>query len=407
MTRPAFLHPFARPAAEEFITIVRGEGAAVFDAAGRRYVDALASLWYCNVGHGRTEIADAVAAQLHVLENYNCFDQFTNEPAEAITAELAAMSPVPGARVFLTSSGSEAVDSALKLARLSFSQQGRPEKHVLVGRSNAYHGVTFGGLSLQGIAPNKVGFGPLLDTVHHTGHHDLDEAEALFGEHGDRIAAFIAEPVQGAGGVHPPEPGYLAGLRRLCDEHDALLIFDEVITGFGRLGGWWGADRYGVVPDLVTFAKAVTSGYQPLGGVLVGPRVLGPLEADPTFVLRHGHTYSGHPAACVAATANIAILRDEGLVDRAEPIGRVLGGGLERLCDEGLVAGVRGVGAIWAVDMVDGVSHLAVRDAMFERGVIVRPLGASTIAFCPPLVIGVDDLALCLDALADAIADQA
>lgn len=406
MTVPAFLHPFARPAAERFVTIVRGEGAAVFDEAGRRYVDALASLWYCNVGHGRAEIADAVARQLHVLENYNCFDQFTNEPADAIADELAAMSPVPGARVFLTSSGSEAVDSALKLARLSFSQQGRPEKHVLVGRSNAYHGVTFGGLSLQGIAPNKVGFGPLLGPVHHTAHHDLDEAEALFAAHGDRIAAFVAEPVQGAGGVHPPEPGYLEGLRRLCDAHDALLIFDEVITGFGRLGTWWAADRYEVVPDLVTFAKAVTSGYQPLGGVLVGPRALAPLEADPAFVLRHGHTYSGHPAACVAARANLAILRDERLLERAGPIGDTLGSGLARLRDEGLVGEVRGVGAIWAVDMLDGVSHLAVRDAMFDRGVIVRPLGPSTIAFCPPLVIDDDDLAQCVDALAEAVGNR-
>jgi len=239
--------------------------------------------------------------------------------------------------------------------------------------------------------------------VHHTARHDLDEAEALFAEHGDRIAAFITEPVQGAGGVHPPEPGYLQGLRRLCDEYDALLIFDEVITGFGRLGTWWGADRYDVVPDLVTFAKAVTSGYQPLGGVLVGPRALAPLEADPAFVLRHGHTHSGHPAACVAASANIAILRDEHLLDRAGSIAESLGGGLKRLRDEGLVGEVRGVGAIWAAEMVDGVSHLAVRDAMFDRGVIVRPLSASTIAFCPPLVIGDDDVALCIDVLAGAV----
>ena len=398
-----FLHPFAKPAAEDFITIVRGEGAAVFDAAGRRYVDALASLWYCNVGHARPEIADAVDAQLRTLENYNTFDIFTNEPAEQIAATISALSPVPDARVFLTSSGSEAVDTALKLARMTFTRLGQPDRHVLVGRQHAYHGVNYGGVSVQGLPLNKEGWGPLLGPTAQIDHDDLASAERLFEERGHEIAAVIAEPVIGAGGVYPATAEYLRGLRKLCDEAGALLIFDEVITGFGRLGSWFASEFYGVTPDLITFAKAVTSGYQPLGGVIVGPRVRDALEADRDFLLRHGYTYSGHPAACVAALANIKILRDEHLLERVPHIAGRLGGGLQALADDGLVAEVRGEGAIWAMAMTDGVSALDVRTAMLDLGVIARPIGTAAVAFCPPLMIGEDDLDLCLDASRQAL----
>lgn len=399
----AFLHPFARPAAEEFITIVRGEGAVVYDAHGRRYVDGLASLWYCNVGHGRREIAEAVGAQLARLEAYHTFDIFTNEPAEEVAATIAALAPLPEARVFLTCSGSEAVDTALKLARLTFSLEGQPHRHVVVGRHHAYHGVTYGGLSVQGLPLNQEHFGPLLEHVHHIAHDELGEAEAVFAEHGERIAAVIAEPVIGAGGVHPPPEDYLLGLRKLCDEHGALLIFDEVITGFGRLGAWFASDHYGVTPDLITFAKAVTSGYQPLGGVIVGPRVRAALEADESFVLRHGFTYSGHPAACVAGIENIRILREERLAERAAPIGRVLGGGFSELVADGVAAEVRGEGGIWGLGMLEGVSAVDVRAALLARGVIARPIGTATLAFCPPLVIGDDDLERCVTATGEAL----
>jgi adenosylmethionine-8-amino-7-oxononanoate aminotransferase len=399
----AFLHPFARPAAEDFVTIVRGEGAAVYHATGRRYVDGLASLWYCNVGHGRREIAEAVGAQLARLDAYHTFDIFTNEPAEAVTATIAALAPVPEARVFLTCSGSEAVDSAIKLARLTFSLAGEAHRHVVVGRHRAYHGVTYGGLSVQGLPLNQQHFGPLLEHVHHVAHDDLGEAEALFDAHGERIAAVIAEPVIGAGGVYPPPDDYLLGLRKLCDEHGALLVFDEVITGFGRLGTWFAAEHYGVTPDLITFAKAVTSGYQPLGGVVVGPRVRAALESDESFVLRHGFTYSGHPAACVAASENIRILRDEGLLGRAAPIGEVLGAGFAGLVAEGLAAEVRGEGGIWGLGMLEGVSAVDVRAGLLERGVIARPIGTDTLAFCPPLVIADDDLERCVTATREAL----
>jgi putrescine aminotransferase len=402
---PTLLHPFARPAATRFVPIVRGEGAAVFDADGRRYVDGLASLWYCNVGHGRPEIAEAVARQMRVLENYNLFDIFTNEPADALADAVAGLSPVPGARVFLTSSGSEAVDTAVKLARATFQRSGQPQRQLVVSRTLGYHGTNVGGTALQGLPLNRDGWGRLLDDVVTVPHDDIEAARDLFAERGGEIAAVVAEPVIGAGGVHPATADYLGGLRALCAEHGALLVFDEVITGFGRLGAWFAAAYHGVVPDLTTFAKAVTSGYQPLGGVIVGARVRAVLEADDTFVLRHGYTYSGHAAACAAGLANLAILKDEGLLDRVAPIADRLGGGLRELHRTGAVAAVRGEGAIWAVDMVEGTDAVAVRDAMLDRGVIARPIGSATLAFCPPLVIGEDDLDLCVSALAGALAD--
>ncbi len=405
MTLSPFLHPFAKPTASEFITIVRGEGAAVFDDTGKRYVDGLASLWYCNVGHGRPEIVEAVTRQMEVLENYNTFDIFTNQPAEDISALVAALSPVPDARVFLTGSGSEAVDTALKLARLTFSRGGQPRRQILVGRALAYHGANFGGVSVQGLPLNQQGWGELVGQVAQIDHDDLARAEALFDEHGDEIAAVIAEPVIGAGGVYPATVEYLRGLRKLCDEAGALLVFDEVITGFGRLGSWFAAEHYGVTPDLITFAKAVTSGYQPLGGVIVGPRVREAIEDDPDFVLRHGYTYSGHPAACAAALANLAILRDDRLLDRVPILAQQFGHGLGALAEDGLVAEVRGEGAIWAVAMPESVSAFDVRQGLLDRGVIARPIGAGAVAFCPPLVIGDDDLELCFESLRAALVD--
>lgn len=395
---PALLHPFAKPARTDFDRIVGGEGAHVWDDRGRRYVDAMGSLWYCNVGHGRAEIADAVAAQLRTLDAFHLFERFTNPPAEALADRLADLAPMPGARVFFTSGGSEAVDSALKLVRLA-----RPGRTIVVSRTPSYHGVTYGATTLTGLAPNRAGVGPLVDDVVQVGKDDLEATAALFAEHGDRIAAVFAEPVVGAGGVYPPAPGYLSGLRDLCDRYGALLVLDEVISGFGRLGTWWGAQRYGVTPDLVTFAKAVTSGYQPLGGVLVGRAVRAALEADPDLVLRTGHTYSGHPAACAAGLTVLAITQREGLVDRATVVGDRLGAGLAALAADGLVAEARGDGAVRAVGLHPDADAVTVRDAMLAGGVIVRPIGTSTIAFCPPLVIDLADVDRCVGVLADAL----
>jgi len=402
MTVSAFLHPFARPAAQpgDFINIVRGEGAHIFDDTGKRYIDGMASLWYCNVGHGRREVAEAVSAQIMKLEAYNTFDIFTNEPAEELATELAAHAPMPDARVFFTSGGSESVDTAMKLARIAQVQAGHPERTVIISRVQSYHGVNYGGMAATGLPLNQAGFGTMLGDVVQVPQHDLDAMGAACAQHAGRIAAIITEPLQGAGGVHPPKPGYLQGLRALADQHDAFLIFDEVICGFGRLGTFWGAQHYGVTPDLVTFAKGVTSGYIPLGGVLVGPAVRGPLEADSTFILRHGYTYSAHPTACAAALAVLKIMRDEGLVDRAPRIGARLSKGLFELQAAGKLADVRGAGAVWAVGLNEGTNPMTVRAHMVANGAIGRPIPPSTIAFCPPLVIDDNDIDVLVEALA-------
>ncbi|MCB1005171.1 MAG: aspartate aminotransferase family protein [Acidimicrobiales bacterium] len=405
MALSPFLHPFAPPAKDEadFVTIVGGEGAEVWDDRGNRYVDAMASLWYCNVGHGRAEIADAVAEQMRTLAAYHCFDPFTNEPAERLSADIAARAPMDDARVFLVSSGSEAVDSALKLARLAQGLLGRPQERIVGSREFAYHGVTYGGMSAQGLPANQAGYGDLVPGHVTVPNNDIEALASVFAQQGDQIAAVIAEPVQGAGGVFPPAPGYLEGLRRLCDQHDAFLIADEVITGFGRLGQWFGSAHFGIRPDLVTFAKGVTSGYLPLGGVVVGPAVRAPLEADPSFLLRHGHTYSGHPAVCVAADKSMEITEREELLPAAERIGLRLSSGLRALEADGLVQDVRGEGGVWAVSLGEGRDVAAVRDAMRVDGVIVRAVPPNHLTFCPPLVVTDAQLDRCVDVLERAV----
>ena len=391
---PALLHPFARPAApaDSFVRMVRGEGALVYDGAGRRYVDAMASLWYCNVGHGRAEIADAVARQLRELETYHCFERFAGPGAEELAERLVSIAPVPGSRVFLTSGGSEAVDTALKLSRAAHTQAGQPERTIVISRAPSYHGVTYGAMALTGLPANQAGFGRGMADVVQVPKNDLDAVRAVIAAHPGQVAAVFAEPVIGAGGVWPPAPGYLQGLRALCDEAGAHLVLDEVITGFGRLGSLFGGGHYGVQADLTTFAKGVTSGYVPLGGVLVAPSVHQPLAADPTYILRHGYTYSGHSAACVAALACLDITEREGLVDRARLIGERLGPQLAALLTDGLVADARGEGALWAVSVPAGVDPVAVRNRMLDLGVVVRPIAPTTLAICPPLVISGDDL---------------
>jgi putrescine---pyruvate transaminase len=336
---------------------------------------------------------------MRALACFHTFEKFTNEAADALCHELVGLAPLPGSRVFLTSSGSEAVDSAIKIARFSHSVGGQPQRQLVISRAPSYHGVTYGALAATGLALNQEHFGTMLGGVVQTPKDDLDAVARIFEQRGAEVAAVIAEPVIGAGGVYPPAPGYLQGLRALCDRHGAWLILDEVICGFGRLGRWWGAERYQVRPDLSTFAKGLTSGYLPLGGVLVGPSVLAAMDTDPAAVLRHGHTYSGHPTACAAGLAALEITRREGLLDRADKIGQRLSAGLRALADEAQVADVRGDGAVWAVGLADGVDAPTVRDRMLRHGVIARPIGASTIAFSPPLVISDEEIDRCVAGL--------
>jgi len=404
MTGP-FLHPFAKPARPAFIRLVSGQGATVTTDSGQVLIDGMASLWYCAIGHGRREMAEAVATQITSLEAYSAFDPFTTEPADAVSARIAALSPIRDARVFLCGSGSESIDSAMKLARVAHVQAGHPERTVIISRTRGYHGTNYGGTSAQGIAPNKVGYGTLLEDVIQVDADDIEAMSIAVEQNKGRLAAIISEPVQGAGGVFPSTAEYLQGLRRLCDDNGAYLIFDEVITGFGRLGEWFGATHYGVTPDMITFAKAVTSGYQPLGGVICAPSVTAPLESDKDFILRHGYTYSGHATVCAAALKNIDILDSENLLPRALEIGARLDAGLSALAADGTIAGVRGRGAVWAAALRPDQDAIKIRDRMLELGAITRAINDCN-TFCPPLVITDAQLDTLLDMFATAAAGR-
>ncbi len=412
MALPSVLHPFAVPVrpAEDFLEIVRGEGCRVYDADGRAYLDGTASLWYCAAGHGRREIIDAITAQLSKLEAYHTFARFTNRPeqrlAELITEELQ---PIPNARVLFTCGGSEAIDSAIKLVRAGHKAAGDGGRSVFLSRHYSYHGVMLGGTSAGGLPANRDPFGTLLPDFYQVARDSLEamrEAVAYYGP--ERIAAIMAEPVIGAGGVFPPPEGYLQGLRELCEESGALLVFDEVITGFGRLGSWFGSHHYGVTPDVTTFAKAVTSGYQPLGGVVVGPRLREWLESDPSYLLAHGNTYGGHPTCCAAGVANVELLRAEDLPARAAAAGARLRAGLDGLLGHSGVVEVRGEGLMQAVGLSVPGSAGAFTEALLERGVIGRGLPyANSVAFSPPLIISdeeVDELVAATSSALDELA---
>jgi putrescine---pyruvate transaminase len=409
MAVPHVLHPFAVPIrpAEDFLEIVRGEGCRVYDADGRGYLDGTASLWYCAAGHGRREIIDAICAQVGELEAYHTFARFTNRPEQRL-AELLIdeLQPIPNARVLFTCGGSEAIDSAIKLVRAGHKAAGDGGRSVFLSRHYAYHGVMLGGTSAGGLPANRDPFGTLLPDFYQVGRDSLEAMRDAVEYYGpDRIAAIMAEPVIGAGGVFPPPEGYLQGLRELCEECGALLVFDEVITGFGRLGSWFGSHHYGVTPDVTTFAKAVTSGYQPLGGVVVGPRLREWLEADPSYLLAHGNTYGGHPTCCAAGVANIELMRAERLPERAAAAGARLRAGLDGLRGHSGVADVRGEGLMQAVGLNAPLTAGGFTEALLERGVIGRGLPyANSVAFSPPLIISdeeVDELVAATAAVLD------
>lgn len=415
MADTSFWHPFAAMGAvrsAEFV-LTHADDVWVDDAAGRRYLDATASLWCVNVGHGRQAIADAVHAQMSKLATYQTFGDFTNEPAQALTSRLAALAPVPGAKIFLVSGGGDAIDTAAKLSREYFARSGRPERTVLIGRTHAYHGTHGFGTALGGIPPNRLAapFVPDVVTVAH------DDAEALDKEiehlGAERVAAFLAEPVIGAGGVIPPPPGYLERAREVCTKHGVLFVADSVICGFGRLGSWFGVERFGIEPDMIVFAKGVTSGYLPLGGLVVHERVAEPFWAPGAAPFRHGATYSGHPAACAAAMANLDIMESEGLLERAMTLEGELYAALSTLRDHPLVAEVRGgVGVLGALELdpariaADPGITPRVGMAIRQRGVLVRPM-ATALAFSPPLTLQTAHLDLLVEAVRGGLDDAA
>jgi adenosylmethionine-8-amino-7-oxononanoate aminotransferase len=401
-------HPFADMAAVrrgEFV-IVRGEGVWLFDESGRRYLDGSASLWYCNVGHGRTEIADAVAEQMRQLEAWSIFGNYATPPALDLADAIAERSSVEGAKVFLTTGGGDAIDTAAKFARLYWQVLGQHDRLHVISRTNGYHGTMAFGTSIGGMEGVRAGYGPLVPS---TSQVEWDSPEALAEEiervGAERVAAFFMEPVIGAGGVFPPPPGYVERVAEICRDAGVLLVCDSVICGFGRLGTWMGFERFGIEPDLVTFAKGVTSGYMPLGGVVVSGRVADPFWSEPgRITVRHGQTYAGHASVCAAALANISIMEREGLVTRGSELESELHDTLSSLADHPLVGEVRGgTGMMTGIALdpaalaADPALTLKASAAVREHGgVILRALGQA-LAVSPPLTIGSDEIRLIHD----------
>ena len=398
----ALLHGFSLPSKSEtdFINIVSAKDCTLVDDQGKQYLDAMASLWLCQIGHGNSKVVNAIKDQLDRLQTYNTFDPFTNTPASQAAEAVRRVSPHPNGRVFLGCSGSEAVDSALKLSRMFHQRRGDSDRQIIVRRNAGYHGVNVGGTSVQGIEPNRVGWGDLLPHVIEIPNDDIEEAATLFAEHGSRIAAVICEPVQGAGGVIVPPDGYLSGLRRLCDQHGSLLIFDEVICGFGRTGQWFASQTFDVTPDMITFAKGVTSGYLPLSGVIISEALNDELVSDEAAKLMHGYTYSGHPTAAAAAIANLEVIESENLVGEARRIGDEMHAGFSALLGDEIINSFRGIGGIWACEI--GKDAIPARDMMISNGVVCRGIGEA-LAFCPPLIITDDEIGQIFDTLSDVL----
>lgn len=424
------MHPFTDHKAlakKRARIITRAEGVYIEDADGKRILDGMSGLWCVNAGYGRDELVDAAATQMRELPYYNNFFQCAHPPSIELARMITELAQPQFNRVFFAGSGSEANDTIVRMVRRYWDLKGQPGRHTIISRKNAYHGSTVAAASLGGMKPMHEQSGlPIPDIVHVDQPYWFDSDRSLdpdaFGiemarkieekihEIGpDKVAAFIGEPIQGAGGVIIPPDSYWPEVQRICDEHDILLISDEVICGFGRLGEWFGADYFGTRPDFMPFAKGVTSGYLPLGGVLVSDRVADVLiEKGGEFF--HGYTYSGHPAACAVAIANINILKRENLVARvADDIGPYLQERWKTLAEHPLVGEARMTGLMGAFEIVDDKAALTrfdeqyeagvkVRDILIDMGVILRAVG-DTIICAPPFTLSHDE--------ADTIVDTA
>ena len=399
----AFWHPFSDMHAVETdreLVVDRGEGVHVWDEEGRRYLDATASLWYCNVGYGRDEIADAAQAQLRRLPAYSTFGDFSNRPAIELAERVRALAPVEDSKVFLTSGGSDSIDTATKMARRYWQLLGETERTLLITREHAYHGMHIAGTSLAGIEANAAGHGPLVGDVAKVGWDSptaLRDAIAAAGP--ERVAAFFCEPVIGAGGVFAPPEGYLEEVRAICRETGVLFVADEVITGFGRTGDWFASSRWDLGPDIVTCAKGITSGYLPMGAVIAAPWIAEPFWRKGAGMWRHGYTYSGHATAAAAALANLDIMERESLPKRALELEGDLAEALAPLAEHPLIGGVRsGTGVLAAVqfaaDALEAEPTLPGRVVAASRqsGILTRALGIGALQISPPLVIDAGEL---------------
>ena len=415
--RRYLVHPLHHPDDHrQPLVVTEGRGAMLRDADGREYIDGLSGLWNVNVGHGRAELAEAASAQMRRIAFASAYIGATNEPAVRLAERIVRHAYSNSAAVYFTTAGAESNESAFKFARYYWKVKDKPQKTKIISRIHAYHGVTMAAMSATGMAAYHKMFGPLVPgfiqvappyAYRWTGNEDpgigaADAVEkAIMAEGPDTVAAVIAEPVMGAGGVIVPSPSYFPRLREICDRHDVLLIADEVITGFGRTGKWFALGHWGVEPDLVSFAKGVTSGYLPLGGVIASKRVHDAIESAPTDrKFMHAATYSGHPVCCAVGLRNVEIIESEGLVERAAVMGQRLLTRLEGLRDLPVVGDVRGLGMMCGVELVTdrmtkapalGLGARFTREAL-ARGLLPRirtggadPTIGDTICLAPPL----------------------
>jgi len=399
--------------------IVRGEGQYVFDQNGKRYLDGLAGLFVSQIGHGRTEVAEAGARQASELAYFPLWS-YAHPQAIELAERLSAMAPGDLNRVFFTSSGSEAVESAWKLAKQYFKAIGQPGRYKVLSRSIAYHGTSLGALAITGLPQIKEPFEPLppggirvpntnfyrapdfvADDLAAFGLWAADEIERAIEREGeDSVAAVFLEPLQNSGGCFPPPPGYFQRVREICDKHGVLLVSDEVICAFGRLGYYFGSERYGYQPDIITFAKGVTSGYAPLGGMMVSDRLMEPFNDGPATFL-HGVTFAGHPVSCAVAMANLDVFEKEDLLGNVRSHEGAFRATLEKLNDLPIVGDVRGDGYFYGIELVkDKATRETFNDdecerllrgfmshALFDAGLICRAddRGDPVIQLSPPL----------------------
>ena len=410
--------------------IERAEGCYYITTDGRRVLDGLSGLWCCGAGHNRPEIADAVARQLRTLDYSPAF-QFGHPLAFELANKIKALTPDGLDYVFYVNSGSEAADTSLKIARAYWRQKGFPSKTKLIGRAKGYHGVNFGGISVGGIGPNRklFGDGVAADHLRHTllpenafskgmpakGAELADELDELVALHdASNIAAVIVEPFAGSAGVLPPPKGYLERLRAICDKHQILLIFDEVITGFGRAGACTGAEAFGVTPDIMNFAKQLTNGAVPMGAVVVKNDIYQTFmkTGGPDYMLEfpHGYTYSGHPIACAAGIAALDLLENDKLIERVRALAPHFEAGIHGLKGRKHVTDIRNYGFAGALTLAAMPGEPARRPyevAMrcWQRGVYVR-YGGDTLQFGPPFVVEKSDLDRLFNVVADALDEQ-
>jgi adenosylmethionine-8-amino-7-oxononanoate aminotransferase len=406
----------------EMPLIVKGEGHKIWDSHGREYIDGLAGLFVVQVGHGREELAEAAAKQAKELAFFPLWS-FAHPRAVELADRIAAMAPGDLNRVFFTTGGGEAVESAWKLAKQYFKLTGKPNKHKVISRAVAYHGTPQGALSITGIPPLKEMFEPLVPGAHKVPNTNFyrrpefigdDEkafgrwaadriAEAIEFEGPDTVAAVFLEPVQNAGGCFPPPPGYFERVREICDEYDVLLVSDEVICAFGRVGEMFGAAEFGYQPDIITCAKGMTSGYSPIGAMIASDRLFEPFRSG-TTAYAHGYTFGGHPVSSAVAMANLDIFEREGLTDHVQQNAPAFRATLEKLLDIPIVGDVRGHGYFYGIELVkdretketfdDAESERLLRGylsgALWEAGLYCRAddRGDPVIQLAPPLIIG-------------------